>query len=236
MLAFCQSDPIYGGDFRDVAFKIADRQEELRCAFRLVYQAYVAAGLSQPNPQRMRITPWHLLPTTEVLVATLRDEVIGTVSLVADGEMGIPMESIFPDHVAARRSEGVRFGEVSCLADRRRHFARTMPLVIRLMSLLGQTARARGIDTLLIVVHPRHVRFYERFIGFRALGRHQTYAAVCGKPAVALELDLAHLQENHAEAYQRFFGRPFPSDQLGPRSMTATIRSLFNEAAQAGAA
>jgi hypothetical protein len=236
MLTFAQPARAGGGTIDDVGFKIADAPQELRAAFQLIYRSYLAAGLTHANPQAMRITPWHLLPTTEIIVAKLRDEVIGTVSLVADGEMGVPMESLFGAHVAERRERGSRLAEVSCLADRRKHFARTIPLVLRLMSLLGQTARVRGIETLLIVVHPRHARFYERFIGFQRMGEEKSYAAVCGKPAVALELHLPSMEQHHPEAHQRFFGSPFSSAELQPRCMSEAIRCLLNEAAKIGAA
>ena len=41
-------------------------QKELLSAFRLVYEQYLRLGLMKPNLHRMRVTPYHLLPTTEV--------------------------------------------------------------------------------------------------------------------------------------------------------------------------
>jgi hypothetical protein len=77
---------------------------------------------------------------------------------------------------------------------------------------MSQYARHRGVDELLIAVHPRHAKFYERFIGFEIIGGKRLYESVCCKPAVALALDLNRLSVNHPRAYKRFFGSPFSED------------------------
>jgi hypothetical protein len=112
-----------------------------RPAFRLVHQSYVGAGLSESNRYGMRVTPYHLLSTTETFIAVCDGLVISTVSLVIDGELGLPMESIHAREVAARRARGLLVGEVSCLADRRRDFKRLFPVFIRLCRAMGRYAR-----------------------------------------------------------------------------------------------
>lgn len=218
------------------AFRIAQGYDDYCGAFRLVYEAYLRAGLTRPNPFRMRVTPYQLLPTTEVLVAVHQGEVIATLSLVRDGPMGLPMESTYPDEVAALREQGLCLAEVSCLADRR-HVrdqagqagpARPAPATaMRLMSLMAQCALARGVNQLLIAVHPRHARFYCRFTAFEPIGGLRTYEAVCNRPAVALALDIDRAPIDHPELYRRFFGLPFPPEALAARPMTPELQRLF---------
>src|SRR5207249_7362589 len=98
-----------------ITIKIASTRAEREAAFRLVYQRYLASGLCAANPHGMRVTPYHLLPTTTVFVAIYRGEVILAVSLIGDGGEGVPMESIFPEEIQNLRNQGVRFGEISCL-------------------------------------------------------------------------------------------------------------------------
>ena len=75
--------------------RIGASREELFAAFHLVYEQYLRSGLMKPNSYRMRVTPYHLLPSTEVLVALDRGAVTCTMSLVRDGELGLPMESVY---------------------------------------------------------------------------------------------------------------------------------------------
>ena len=209
----------------DIAVSVASRPEEVKAALGLVYQAYIRNGLIEPNPFAVRVTPYHLLPTTEVFIARCRSDVICTMTLVADGESGLPMESIYGQEVMRRRVEGASIAEVSCLADRRRSLVRSLPVLIKVMSLMAQCAQRRGIDELLIAVHPKHAPFYERFIGFEIVGSERAYRGVCNKPAVALALDLERLAVNHPRAYKRFFGTLFPEEELQYRPISDEFRA-----------
>ena len=66
---------IAGGTTANVEYKIANSREERAAAFRLVYDAYLKGGLGEPNPHQMRVTPYHLLPGTEVFIAVLEGKV-----------------------------------------------------------------------------------------------------------------------------------------------------------------
>jgi hypothetical protein len=85
---------------------------------------------------------------------------------------------------------------------------------LKAMGFMAQRARYRGIDDLLITVHPHHVSFYQRFIGFEQIGEARPYGSVLNNLAVPLALDLIRLSVNHPRAYQRFFGQPFPTNLL----------------------
>ena len=219
--------PVRGFEPHDdqTVFKIASCREELYAAFTLVYKAYVRAGLSEPNPYQMRVTPHQLLPTTEIFVAVDRGQVICTMSLVGDGELGLPMEVIYDLELAWRRSQGIRLGEVSCLAQKREGSRSSLPVLMRLMSLMAQCARRREIDQLMIAVHPRHVKFYQRFAAFEPIGEEKTYQTVCNKPAVAMALDLVRAPMEHPHLYEKYFGVPFPDESLQQWPMPDELRS-----------
>jgi hypothetical protein len=68
---------------KELAAKIASRLGDRLSAFRLVYEAYTRTGLAAPNPRRMRITPYQLLPMTAVLVAIDRNPTVCTMSIVS---------------------------------------------------------------------------------------------------------------------------------------------------------
>ncbi len=194
---------------RNIECRIGRSEKELFAAFHLIYEQYRRSGLMKPNACQMRITPYHLASTTEVLVALERETVTCTMSLICDGELGLPMESVYPDEIAGLRLQELSLAEVSCLAENFDAPEKSQSAVFHLMPLMAQLAYRRGADHLLIAVHPRHARFYRRFLGFDVIAEERNYGKVCGKPAVAMAADLNRLSVNHPRVHQWMFGSPF---------------------------
>ncbi|HEX7448222.1 MAG TPA: hypothetical protein VF306_11785, partial [Pirellulales bacterium] len=124
--------------------------------------------------------------------------------------------------------------EVSSLADRRRHLSRSLPLFVQLMRLMVQSARQQGIRQLLVAVHPRHSRFYKRFLSFEPLGDEKSYPLVRNNPAVALLLDFDKLDRVRPVNYETFFGAPLPAEQLRRCPISLEERTIFGPAAAYG--
>lgn len=211
----------------DIVIKIASTREEREGAFHLTHKAYTRAGLAAPNKHALRITPHQLLPTTDVFVAVLRGEVVSTLSLVRDGQLGLPMEEIYPEEVRERRARGLRLAEVSCLADRRKDQARFFGLFSDLARLMVRTAESEGVDQLLIAVHPRHARMYRRAMAFAQIGDERQYPCVLGNSAVPLCLDIEFVKRHRAEIWERFAGEPLPGSVLKSQPMTDPERRAF---------
>lgn len=210
-----------------VEYKVADSPTERRDAFRLVYDQYIAAGLMPPNRHRVRVTPFHLLPTTQVFVAYERGGIVATMSLVGDGGLGLPMESIYGDEVMRRRRDGLRISEVSCLADRlpdRHHF---LSVFCGLSRVLAQFARRQGYHQLLVVCHPRHSAFYRRYLGFELIGSVSHCPHVQNHPAVPLCLDFDFVDRHPPACYPRFFGDWLPPERLRPSRMAPLERAVL---------
>lgn len=106
-----------------------------------------------------------------------------------------------------------------------------LAVIVQLMSHMAQFARRHGVDELLIAVHPHHVGFYQRFIGFDVIGEERSYSSVCDNPAVAMALDLVRMPTNHPRAYERFFGTPLPDLELELRSPTNHTLSYLRKVA-----
>lgn len=216
-------------DSAAIECKIASTREERASAFRLIYDSYLRAGLGQPNAYHMRVTPYHLLPTTQVLIATLRRHVIFTISLVADGELGLPMESVYGDEVASLRSQGARLSEASCLADRRSQFRGLFPVFLRICRVMVQHAQRQGIDQLLAAAHPRHARFYKRYMDFETFGGEKVYPTVRNHPAVALQLDFKRIARERPANYDTFFGEPISDVSLQPQPISVAECVYFRK-------
>lgn len=203
---------------------IASTRAEREAAFRLIYQAYIRGGLGIANTHGMRVTPYHLLPTTTIFTAAAMHgpeagEAFSTVSLIEDGAFGLPLERTYPTEVEERRAQGLRLAEVSCLADRRQDFRRFFPVFVALNRWMIQFAQAQRLDQVLVAVHPKHARFYTRHFGFELVGGLTNYALANNRPAVAL---CFNFHRNHRETspyYNHFFADPIPPEQLQPRAM-----------------
>lgn len=212
-----------GDDTGEIRTALVRSRAELHEALGLVYRAYRATNLIEANRFGLRATKYHLLHSTHVFVARKEAELAGTLTLVRDGLFGLPMEDAYAYEVGERRAQGRKVAEVSCLADASFGKSNMLSVVLKLMSHMAQFARHNGVDDLLIAVHPHHVGFYERFIGFEVIGEETNYSAVCDNPAVPLALDLRMMPVNHPKAYHRFFGEPFAEVELWPRPMSVPV-------------
>ena len=208
---------------QDFLFKLTASREDLESTFRLLYAAYVESGIAYPNAKGLRVTPYHLFPSTEVAVASYSGRVVCTATLVGDGPMGLPMESIYKQQVEQRRARGLALAEISCLAHAQRPATRYFQHVIGVMSLVAQAARNRDIEQLLLTVHPRHARFYSRYLGCEVIGGLTRYETVCYQPAVALCLDMVRLAEKHPYGYAKLFGVRHPADAIRPKPMSREV-------------
>jgi hypothetical protein len=211
----------------EICYRIASTRREREAAFRLVYHSYLRAGLGENNPYEMRVTPYHLLESTDVFVAECRGQIAFTMSLIRDGELGLPMESIYGEEVEQFRQQGLRLGEVSCLADRRAQTYGFFPVYMQTCRLMIQCARYRRLHGVVAAVHPKHARFYRRYMGFRAFGREKTYPTVRNNPAVALWLEFARIDRDPPLAYEFCFGEQIPFDNLQPQPISLVDREYF---------
>lgn len=212
---------------RGLGCKIASTHDEWHDAFALVYESYVRSGLTRPNLTGLRIIPHHLLPTTSTLIARLGNEVIGTMTLVRDSAAGVPLEAVYDRDVEQMRRQGIAFAEVSCLATRPLSLTDYPYVFMRVLRLLAQHARHVGVERLLIAAHPRHVRLYERSMGYRRFGEETSYPSVGGAPAVAAYLDFAEADRSRPRMYDECFGKPIHSEALEPREMPLESVEFF---------
>lgn len=216
----------------------ADRDDYLRC-FRLVHDRYVETGLIAANVFGLRVVPMHLLPTTDVFVAYRGDKLVGTLTLILDGALGVPLEGVYPEVIASARAAGRRFGEVASLAFGGGSSREFLRIFVALTRTMAQSARRRGIEELYMMVNPRHVSFYERKLAFTRVGDERPCPSVKQAPAIACRLNFADSRTTHPESYRDYFGVRMPSAPLVPPRMSAADVEYFRaatEMAEAGLA
>lgn len=210
--------------------KVAERRAEREQAFHLVHTIYNRSGLTADNPSQMRVMRHHLDNQTDVLLGKLNREVVFTVTLVGDGAYGLPMESLFADEINAMRAEGLRLAEVSCLAqDQSGDPSGRFETFVRMVSLLFQTARRREIDRLLLAVHPRHAKLYQRLFGCERCSDIKQYDAVQGNPAVLCSHDFAAMDVKRFPLYDQIYRTKFAPWQLDGAHMSAEEKAYFEQ-------
>ena len=107
------ADTIHTPVSNKFVMKVANQPAERKAAFKLCNEVYCKSGLTDLESSGLRVMRQHLVDTTRVLIAsTPRNEVVFTVTLVGDGEYGLPMESLFGNEVEEMRASGTRLAEV----------------------------------------------------------------------------------------------------------------------------
>lgn len=72
--------------------RIAQTQQELESAYRILHEHYVARGLCEAHPSGLWLNKFLLLPGTTTIIAESAGEIVGAVVLVASGAFGTPVE------------------------------------------------------------------------------------------------------------------------------------------------
>jgi len=182
-------------------FKVAETQDELEQAFKLLHDAYVRENLMSPHPSGMRITKYHTLPSTTTLIAVENNVVVGTVSLIRQSSFGLPLKSIFDiSDVPA----SARLAEVSALAIKTDQLHQRGRILFPLLKFLTHYSRDYfGVTHFVIAVNPKWIDFYKSILLFKPLAKKpvKNYSFVNGAPAVGGILDIEKLPQIFYKAY-----------------------------------
>jgi len=133
-------------------------------------------------------TAAHCLPLT----ASRDGKVIGTLTVNFDSERGLNCDDTFPDEVMALRTGGERLCEFTKLAvDTGADSAQVLAALFHVAFLAARNLQQ--VDTLLLEVNPRHVRYYQRMLGARSLAAERLNRRV-NAPAVLLAIATADVR------------------------------------------
>ncbi len=159
----------------NIIFKLADTKDELEQAFRVLHDAYVHEKYMSPHPSGMRVTKYHALPTTAVLIAkdTHSGLVVGTVSIVRDTPLGLPLDSAFP--LEGIKKQYRHLAEVSSLAIRKEYRKDPAELLWPLLRYFYKYLRDdMKVDAYVIGVNPIWHDLYVGILGFTKLEGFQS--------------------------------------------------------------
>lgn len=200
----------------DVSVKLVETAEEALAAAALVHDAYVKRGILAPHPTQVHLSSHSAAPSAWVFIATHRGRVVGTISLVeCAGEL--PLDQVFRAEMDVFRGRGEHLAECGALAvaPEFRHSG----IVFWLNRIMTHTALARGVDRIVIAVHPNAQDFYREALLFQREGPERSYPGLNKSArAIALTLPLGTIESDYSKEF----------DHLGPCPQNA--RWLYFEA------
>ena len=197
----------------NIEYKIAITTEELEQAFELVTQQYISAGLHNENDD-LRLTKFHLLPNCKVFIAIQKqadysEKVIGTLTMVEDSSMGLPMDEVYHDHLQRLRICNLKLAEVICLAIAPEQSAIQNNIVMYLYKICLQYARFTQVHDLLCTVKPKHTTFYETLLLFKQIGDLVPYSYAKNELVQGYQLNLYQANKDFEKVYS---GMEFDAD------------------------
>lgn len=177
---------------KELKFRIARTEQDYLESSRILYDCYREKGYTEVNSNGMRMTPYHLLPSTTVLLALWNNEIIGTISLIRDNPIGLPLEAIFD--VGELRANHSVLCEASSLAIKREFRGKAGEIFHPMVRYMWNYALSYfGVDYLVIAINPSMFELYESVYLFEPLKeapRVDSYDFANNNPAVGEYINL----------------------------------------------
>ena len=179
------------GPVGSLDFGLATTIADFEGAFRLAHDRYVWRRYMPPQLSGRRLGVHHVLPSTKVVVAKAGEHVVGTITVVEDSCLGLPMDEAFGGELGLLRQRGRRLAEGASLAVGRVDGVPGVAIVVRLLRMaVLYVARIARRDELCFVVRPRHREFYLNLFPFRRFSEMRFYPRIGGAEVIGLRLDL----------------------------------------------
>ena len=226
--------------------------EELKSAYHLIYKEYFQRGYCEPHPSEMHYSVFCILPESRTFVLKKREgQMLGTLSLIVDSPLGLPMESVFPKLIQSLRDSGRRLGEVSLLALDQEAFGKKSFSLMDFQKLTGAfrlfklafdyAYSVAGLTDLVITVHPKHADLY-RYLTYEIMAAPRAIPSACGKAGLPMKLDIQkslanrHVSKSlrdyfvhHQSIPRDLLTKCFQWDRESLHEMLVTTRPLWQE-------
>jgi len=189
-----------------LVFKVAETDDELEQAFRVVHDSYVAEKYMQPDPCGIRLSLYHAMPYTTTFIGVRNGEVLVATSLFMDSPLGLPMDSLYKRELDELRSKYRLIAEIGAFAVRPGQKNRDTNVALHLQKLVFKyTLERLRIDDIVVTINPKHRLFYKHILHMDQFGEEKTYERVNNNPAIALRLNIRTTREVFNKEY---FGLP----------------------------
>ncbi len=152
-----------------ISIKVAETQDELEQAFKLVQESYEECELADIKESHIGVNKYHLLPTSATIILKQNEEVIAALSVITSNRYKLPLESVWNiDHL---KSTG-KTGEISSLAVSKNYSriakTHTLPMI---QFLKEYSYKYLGIRFFVISINPVVAVFYRALFNFKYLDK-----------------------------------------------------------------
>lgn len=197
---------IYSGTgFR---IRAAATREEREAAYCFVQKTYEQKGFSSSDEPPLRIKLQYALPGALTLLAhDNEDRVIGTLTIVPDSELGLPMSESFGADLAKLRAAGKKICEYTglCVVGATARVNQQILLNLYRAAWL-YASQGLCVTDICVVVNPRHEHFYRKVFFYEPFGEAQSCAHVQGAPGVPLVQNVQTMIERSSTMQQAGMG------------------------------
>ena len=225
--------PVEGRDGHGYRIRVASDRKSRERAYRLAQKVYEESAYAAGGPEAVSVHDYDALPETfTLLVEDESGAAVATVTLVFDGDRGLPCDEIYAEELRELRQQGRRLVEVTRLAISSEN-RNNIDLLLSMFNFIYIFARrVRNHSDFVIEVNPRHVKYYRRLLRFQIVGPERPCPRVQGAPAVLMGLDMARAEEEIQHA-RRDAPRPRKAPKknlfahaMGPREEYSVARFL----------
>ncbi len=186
----------------DIQFSIASSIEDLSSALILIQDNYKRLNMTDKE-DLIRASKYNLLPTTIVFVAKIRDEIVGTISVMVDSSLGLPIDA-FSD--VSHFRHGGRVVEIGgfCIKEsyRSRNSGISVPLALMALKYCIEKIQS---DYIVLTVRKSVALFYQDICCFKPFGKRKRHSGVMGLKSASLVVDTKTYLDRLKVSYS---GRP----------------------------
>lgn len=230
----------------NIILKQAETQDELEAAFKIVHDAYVDLNYMSPADHGLRFNKYLALSSTVVFVVKDEDEVVGTMSIIQDSHLGLPVEATWD--LSYLRKQGLLVGEIAALAIKKSHKLRRGRLLLPLCKIMYEySTQLLKLDAIVIATSSEVEPFYTDLLLFEKLKLHQKsdhkmnkavpHAVANGNPSIGGVLFLKESKERYRLTYDHLSVRKnlyhffvnYRMPNILPYKSTQSIHALLNE-------
>ena len=172
---------------QDFKIRLATTNDRRSSASVLIKKMYSWRGYEANS------APLEAQPNRITLVAAAHEQSIGTLTLGFDSPIGLLVDDPYKDRMDQLRHAGRRVCELTKLAiDEHVRSKRVLSSLFHIAFIYARNFHQ--CTDMVIEVNPRHVRFYERMLGFERFGEEKMCERVQA-PAVLLRLELDYARQ-----------------------------------------
>ncbi|WP_239373752.1 GNAT family N-acetyltransferase [Snodgrassella gandavensis] len=178
----------------NIKIKFASTSDEFFEAMWLIHREYVCKGLIISEQKQPYFSLYLIIPNNRLLIALDGERIIGTISLIKDSPIGVPMDNVHMNETVFLRKKGVKFAEIGSFAIDSEYQHQGIALLLY-KAIFSYICQYKNIEYILAAVHPRVAKIYKNLFKFEQVGEIQEYSTLNNAQSVPLQLNTANTIE-----------------------------------------